>query len=121
VAARGRQPDSREGQDGLCGVADRPVVPSKPGNSGGRKGPDFGSGLEGGENRESDHVVYNLQQTIRNHRKDLATAVKERYRAVLCAASRIPSESRMREIRLSGSARHNASIVTNQIAPVFCC
>jgi hypothetical protein len=42
------QPDAREGQAGPHGVADRPVIPSKPGNSGGGKGPDFGSGLEVG-------------------------------------------------------------------------
>ena len=35
------QPDSREGQAGPPGVADRPVVPLKPGNSGGGKGPEF--------------------------------------------------------------------------------
>jgi len=41
--AEGRdlQPDSREGQAGPCGVADRPVVPWKPGNAGGGKGPWF--------------------------------------------------------------------------------
>jgi hypothetical protein len=35
------QPDSREGQAGPPGVADRLVVPRKPGNSGGGKGPEF--------------------------------------------------------------------------------
>jgi hypothetical protein len=35
------QPDAREGQAGPPGVADRLVVPGKPGNSGGGKGPEF--------------------------------------------------------------------------------
>ena len=38
---RDLQPDAREGQAGPGGVADRPVVPRKPGNSGGGKGPEF--------------------------------------------------------------------------------
>jgi hypothetical protein len=33
------QPDAHEGQAGRSGVAERPVVPSKPGNAGGGKGP----------------------------------------------------------------------------------
>ena len=35
------QPDAREGQAGRFGVAERFVVPLKPGNSGGGKGPQF--------------------------------------------------------------------------------
>ena len=35
------QPDAREGQAGRPGVAERPVVLSKPGNAGGGKGPQF--------------------------------------------------------------------------------
>src|SRR5437763_15999276 len=35
------QPDAREGQAGRTGVAERPVVPMKPGNAGGGKGPQF--------------------------------------------------------------------------------
>ena len=35
------QPDSREGQAGRSGVAERFVVPLKPGNAGGGKGPQF--------------------------------------------------------------------------------
>ena len=35
------QPDAREGQAGLPGVTDRFVVPLKPGNAGGGKGPEF--------------------------------------------------------------------------------
>jgi hypothetical protein len=38
---RDSQPDAREGQAGPLGVAERPVVPPKPGNSGGGKGPWF--------------------------------------------------------------------------------
>ena len=41
MGVRDSQPDSREGQAGPPGVADRPAVPSKPGNAGGGKGPEF--------------------------------------------------------------------------------
>ena len=41
VEARDLQPDAREGQAGPPGVTDRPVVPRKPGNAGGGKGPEF--------------------------------------------------------------------------------
>ena len=41
VEARDLQPDAREGQAGPNGVADRLVVPRKPGDSGGGKGPEF--------------------------------------------------------------------------------
>ena len=41
VAARDRQLDAREGQAGPSGVTEKPVVPSKPGNAGGGKGPQF--------------------------------------------------------------------------------
>jgi hypothetical protein len=41
VRARDPQPDAREGQAGPPGVAERLVVPSKPGNSGRGKGPWF--------------------------------------------------------------------------------
>jgi len=48
------QPDAREGQAGPGGVADRFVVPRKPGNAGGGKGPDFGSVVKGIKSQESD-------------------------------------------------------------------
>ena len=35
------QPDAREGQAGPRGESERPIVPSKPGNAGGGKGPWF--------------------------------------------------------------------------------
>jgi hypothetical protein len=41
VAERIGQPDAREGQAGPPGVADRFVVPRKPGNAGRGKGPEF--------------------------------------------------------------------------------
>ena len=41
MEARDLQPDAREGQAGPAGVADRLVVPMKPGNAGGGKGPEF--------------------------------------------------------------------------------
>ncbi len=39
VAARDRQPGSGDGQAGLHGVAERPVLALMPGNTGGAKGP----------------------------------------------------------------------------------
>ena len=42
-----RQPEAREGQAGPHGVAERPVVPGKPGNSGGGKGPQFKANVKG--------------------------------------------------------------------------
>jgi hypothetical protein len=59
------QRDAREGQAGPCGVADRLVVPTKPGNAGGGKEPDFGSVREVVKSRESGLRVYHLQPTIR--------------------------------------------------------
>ncbi len=38
---RDDQPDAREGRSGHLGVAERLVVPKKPGNAGGGKGPQF--------------------------------------------------------------------------------
>ena len=44
----GPRPDAREGQAGLPGVADGFVVPAKPGNAGGGKGPEFKEGVRRG-------------------------------------------------------------------------
>ena len=46
------QPDAREGQAGLTGVADRLVVPLKPGNAGGGKGPELKVNVRRGEGKE---------------------------------------------------------------------
>ena len=49
VAVRDRQPDAREGQAGPFGVAERFVVPSKPRNGGGGKGPQFKVNVRSGQ------------------------------------------------------------------------
>jgi hypothetical protein len=46
--------DAHEGQARPIGVADRLVVPLKPGNAGGGKGPDFGCAAEVAKRREID-------------------------------------------------------------------
>jgi len=49
AAARDRQLDARERQAGSSGVTERLVVPSKPGNSGGGKGPPFKVNVRSGQ------------------------------------------------------------------------
>src|ERR1022692_3088123 len=49
---RDDQPDAREGQAGRAGVAERLVVPLKPGNAGGGKGPQFKTNATSGGGRE---------------------------------------------------------------------
>ena len=46
------QPDAREGQAGLPGESERFIVPSKPGNAGGGKGPQFKVNVRSGDSRE---------------------------------------------------------------------
>ena len=84
------QPEAREGQAGRLGVAERFVVPRKPGNSGGGKGPQFKTGAIRREDL-GDWETYQLRKLVRNYRRRCT-----RKREFL-------SESRMREIRLSGS------------------
>jgi RNA-directed DNA polymerase len=47
-----RQPDAREGQAGLPGVSERFMVPEKPCNDGGGKGPQFQNNVSRAESRE---------------------------------------------------------------------
>ena len=49
---RDDQPDAREGQAGPFGVAERSVVPKKPGNAGGGKGPQLEVNAASDEERE---------------------------------------------------------------------
>ena len=46
------QADAREGQAGLTEVSERPIVPWKPVNAGGGKGPQFKVNVRSGESRE---------------------------------------------------------------------
>jgi hypothetical protein len=52
VRARDPQLDAREGQAGPSGVAERPALAKKPGNSGGAKGPWFKVNAGSGDSRE---------------------------------------------------------------------
>src|ERR1700686_1684705 len=85
------QPDAREGQAGRPGVTERFVVPLKPGNAGGGKGPQFKTNAIRGEG-PGDWATYQLRRVFRNCRR---RCTRKRRREVL-------SESRMREICLSG-------------------
>src|SRR6266508_1807830 len=92
---RGRnddQPEAREGQAGRPGVAERFVVPRKPGNAGGGKGPQFKTNAIRGEG-PGDWGTYQLRRVFRNCGW---RCTRKQRREVL-------SESRMREICMSGS------------------
>jgi len=86
------QPEAREGQAGRPGVAERFVVPRKPGNAGGGKGPQFKTDALRGDG-PGDWATYQLQQVFGSCRW---RCTRKQRREVL-------SESRMREICLSGS------------------
>src|SRR5471030_500015 len=62
------QPDAREGQAGRPGVAERFVVPRKPGNAGGGKGPQFKTNARRSEG-PGDWVTYQLRKVFRNCRR----------------------------------------------------
>ena len=57
----GDQPEAREGQAGRLGVAERFVVPLKPGNAGGGKGPQFKTDAIRGE-EPGDWATYQLRE-----------------------------------------------------------
>ena len=75
---RDDQPDAREGQAGRTGVAERLVLPLKPGNAGGGKGPQFKTTATSGEgpgdsgNRTTPKRVQKLQTAL--HAKAKAEA-----------------------------------------------
>src|SRR5712675_1161285 len=62
------QPDAREGQVGRRGVTERFVVPLKPGNAGGGKGPQFKTNAISGEG-PGDWATYQLRRLFRNCRR----------------------------------------------------
>ena len=86
------QPDAREGQAGRPGVAERFVVPLKPGNAGGGKGPQFKTDALRGEEL-GDWATYQLRLVFESCR----------WRRTLKQRREVLSESRMREICMSGS------------------
>jgi hypothetical protein len=62
------QPEAREGQAGRPGVAERFVVPRKPGNAGGGKGLQFKTNAIPGEG-PGDWATYQLRRVFRNCRR----------------------------------------------------
>src|SRR6266481_85686 len=62
---RDDQPDAREGQAGRPGESERFVVPLKPGNTGGGKGPQFKTNATRGEG-PGDWATYQLRRVFRN-------------------------------------------------------
>ena len=65
---RDDQPDAREGEAGRSWVAERFVVPVKPGNAGGGKGPQFKTDARRGEG-PGDWATYQLRIAFRNCRR----------------------------------------------------
>ena len=65
--ARDGQPDTREGQAGRAGVAERFAVPLKPGNAGGGKGPQFKTDAASDEG-PGDWATYQLRTVFRSCR-----------------------------------------------------
>ena len=89
---RDDQPDAREGQAGRPGVAERFVVPLKPGNAGGGKGPQFKTDALRGEELEIGQPINS------DWCSKAADGVARESKGV-----RSCPKSRMREICLSGS------------------
>jgi len=73
------RPDAREGQAGLPGVSERFIVPWKPVNAGGGKGPQFKVNVPSGESREigvslrPPRKVQKLQATLHAKAKSAPT------------------------------------------------
>src|ERR1700732_4217847 len=69
------QPNAREGQVGRHGVAERFVLPLRPGNSGGGKGPQFKTDATSSEGF-GDWGTYQLRKLFRNGRRALHVKAK---------------------------------------------
>jgi RNA-directed DNA polymerase len=70
------QPDAREGQAGPSGVSERSIVPVKPGNAGGGKGPQFKVNVRSGESREIG-VSLTPSRSVRKLRETLHAKAKK--------------------------------------------
>ena len=73
---RDDQPDTREGQAGRRGEAERFMVPTKPGNAGGGTGPQFKTNAIRSEG-PGDWVTYQLRRVFRNCRRRCTQAKAE--------------------------------------------
>jgi hypothetical protein len=60
------QPEAREGQIGPLGVADGSVLPTKPGNAGGGKGPEFKESVRRGMRARRVARAYHLRERFRH-------------------------------------------------------
>ena len=76
VVGRSDQPEAGDGQKGRYGVAERPVLPRKPGNAGGGKGPQFKMGTGSSEVQEIGVTLGN-SGNVRELRKAPRAEVKE--------------------------------------------
>src|ERR1700751_2784740 len=65
---RDDQPDAREGEAGRPGESERFIVPMKPGNAGGGKGPQFKTNAIRSEG-PGDWATYQLRRVFRNCRR----------------------------------------------------
>src|SRR6202040_275351 len=74
---RDDQPDAREGRSGRAGVAERLVVPMKPGNAGGGKGPQFKTDARRGEG-PGDWATWQLRNVFRNCRRRYTRKLRPR-------------------------------------------
>ena len=77
MVGRDDQPEAGDGQRGRYGVAERSVVPGKPGNAGGGKGPWFKTGAESGNAREIGATLVNSGSKLRELRKASHAEAKE--------------------------------------------
>jgi len=105
VEASGLQPASREGKAGPCEVAERPVVPRRPGNAGGGKGPQFKASAGSGDGPGNWREPINPSRSRSRRRHCTPKRREDRAVAGPSVGDRVTtlSESRMREIRTSGS------------------
>src|SRR5271165_1527167 len=92
---RDDQPDAREGWAGRRGVAERFVVPLKPGNAGGGKGPQFKTDARRSEG-PGDWATYQLRTAFRNCRRRCT-----RKRRQNPATASTPSTTRSGDVPLS--------------------